>query len=122
MKKEYVIWTVLALGAIALGIYFRADYFSDHSSKQSFYKKDVSSFFEETTHDIIVYTQETCEACKSTKSFLAENNIEYQERPVENKLYGDEYKSFKLPYTPLILIKPNLIIIGYNPQLVLDNI
>lgn len=122
MKKEYIIWTLLAAIVIALGIIFRTDYFSHHSSDKSYYKKDVSRYFEGTNHDIIVYSLAVCDACKSTKSFLAKENILYHERPIEEMKYKNEYSSLQIPYTPLILLKPDLVIVGYQPDLILENI
>ncbi len=39
---------------------------------------------------VVVYTSSTCSACEAVKEFLAQNNIEFEEKRLEDSRWAEE--------------------------------
>jgi len=63
---------------------------------------------------VIVYSAEWCHFCTKVKDFLKENNVEYEERNVENPDYAkesmDKSKQGGIPVTDI----DGQIVVGFN--------
>lgn len=114
MKKELIYWLVAAVLACVAGIYY-----GTLRNPQEFDKVisgDYASLV--SSERLIIYTQVGCAVCEKTKKYFDENQIKYEERNItENKGYRKEYKSLKIPYTPITVIDKSRMIIGHNPNL-----
>src|SRR3954465_13380666 len=62
-------------------------------------------------HEVIVYSSTGCPYCEKVKSFLKENQIEFEERNASiHKEYFDQLKERKIYGTPATLINGKLVL------------
>lgn len=64
-----------------------------------------------TRHEVIIYSSNGCSYCDQVKTFLKENEIEFEERNASNnKEYLDQLKEKKIFATPATFIDGKLVL------------
>ena len=67
---------------------------------------------------VIVYTKNNCIQCKMTKRFLSENNVEFEERNInEHPEYLAYLKEQGFKAVPVVKIAEDETVAGFRPDL-----
>jgi glutaredoxin len=67
--------------------------------------------------DVIVYSKDDCPWCVKVKDFLKQNNVGFEERPVEgNPAYVSEVFSKSKGYSLPVTDAKGTIIVGFNAK------